>query len=120
MDDEYSFEREARTPYSESYVIETAQHSIGRVDIHFTSSVAYATLNVHESIDDEAVQTLIAEIDERIVSTADPHREDMIVTVWRGAEIGVFADDPEAMVAALEAEALEDEAADEPAPHSAV
>ncbi|HJM74365.1 MAG TPA: hypothetical protein QGI71_00660 [Dehalococcoidia bacterium] len=91
----YRFEREARTPHSESYAIEDDQHSLGRVDLHFTSSVAYATLAVHESLDDEAVQRLIAEIDERLVTSADPYREDFIVTVWRGREIGTFADEPD-------------------------
>lgn len=91
----YRFEREARTPHSESYAIEDDQHSLGRVDLHFTSSVAYATLAVHESLDDEAVQRLIAEIDERLVTSADPYREDFIVTVWRGQEVGTFADEPD-------------------------
>ena len=42
---------------------------------------------------DEALQTLIAAIDERIVSTADPYREDLVVTVWRGEQVGVFSDE---------------------------
>jgi hypothetical protein len=91
----YRFEREARTPYSESYAIESDEHSLGRVDLHFTSSVAYATLAVHDSLDEEAVQRLIAEIDERLVTSADPYREDFIVTVWRGREVGTFADEPD-------------------------
>ncbi len=91
----YRFEREARTPYSESYAIEDEQHSLGRVDLHFTNSVTYATLNVHDSLDEEAVQRLIAEVDERLVSSADPYREDLIVTVWRGREVGTFADEPD-------------------------
>ncbi len=92
---EYRFEREARTPHSECYAIEDAEHSLGRVDLHYTASVAYATLAVHHSLDDEAVQDLIAAIDERLVSTADPYREDFIVTVWRGEESGVYADEPD-------------------------
>ena len=90
---EYRFEREARTAQSEQWVIETQEHSIGRVDLHFTSSTTYATLAVHTSIGDEEVQTLIAEIDDRIVMSADPYREDLIVTVWRGEEAGVFAEE---------------------------
>jgi len=39
------------------------------------------------------VQDLIAQVDDRLVMTADPYREDLIVTVWRGVEVGVFADD---------------------------
>ncbi|MEZ4502510.1 MAG: hypothetical protein R3C39_07785 [Dehalococcoidia bacterium] len=90
---EYRFVREARTPQSESYAIEDAEHALGRVDLHFTSSATFATLAVHEAIDDDAVQELIAEIDDRLVMSADPYREDLIVTVWRGVEVGVFADD---------------------------
>jgi hypothetical protein len=92
---EYRFEREARTPHSEAYAIENAEHSLGRVDLHFTNSVTYATLAVHESLDEEAVQRLIAEIDDRLVSSADPYREDFIVTVWRGQEVGTYADEPD-------------------------
>ncbi len=88
---DYRFEREARTERSEQWEIETTEHSIGRVDLHFTSSTTYATLAVHSSVDDDEVQELIAEIDERLVLSADPYREDLIVTVWRGEEAGTFA-----------------------------
>lgn len=92
---DYRFEREARTPYSEVYTIEDGEHTLGRVDIHYTSSSTHATLAVHQSLDEDGVQALIAAIDERIVSTADPYREDFVVTVWRGEEFGVFADETE-------------------------
>ncbi len=92
---DYRFEREARTPYSESYTIEDDEHSLGRVDLHYTSSATYATVAVHQSLDDEAIQELIATIDDRLVSSADPYREDFIVTVWKGEETGVYADDPD-------------------------
>jgi hypothetical protein len=90
---DYRFEREARTPYSEVYTIDDGDNSLGRVDIHYTASATYATLSVHTSLDEDGVQALIAAIDERIVTTADPYREDFIVTVWRGEEFGVFADE---------------------------
>ena len=109
---EYRFEREARTPHSECYAIEDGEHSLGRVDVHYTSSVAYATLAVHHSLDDQAVQDLIAAIDERIVSTADPYREDFIVTVWRGKESGVYADEPDFPEDDEQAEAAADEGGD--------
>ncbi len=89
----FRFEREARTPYSESYSVEDADHSLGRIELHFTSSVTFGTLMVHESVTDEEIQDLIGEIDEQLVMTADPYREDLVVTVWRGEEVGVFADD---------------------------
>jgi hypothetical protein len=101
---EFRFEREARTPYSEQWSIDDGDHSIGRVDVHYTTSVTYATLAVHTSIDDETVQELISEIDDRVVTSADPYREDFIVTVWRGEELGVFAED-ETVEDGVEAEA---------------
>lgn len=90
---EYHFEREARTPYSEVYTVNDGQHSLGRVDLHYTSGVTYVTLAVHTSIKDADLHDLLEAIDDDIVSSADPYREDLIVTVWRGEEVGVFADD---------------------------
>jgi hypothetical protein len=90
----YRFEREARTPYSEVYVIESDEGTeIGRVDVHFTPSVTYATLCVGEQLSEDDVQDLIAQIDERVVMTADPYREDFVVTVWMGRESGVYSDE---------------------------
>jgi hypothetical protein len=66
---------------------------VGRVDIHFSPSVAYATLCVAESLSEDDVRELISEIDERLVLTTDPFREDFVVTVWTGKETGVFSDE---------------------------
>ena len=90
---DYRFNREARTPYSEVYAIDDGEHTLGRVDVHYTGSAAHATLVVHAALDDERVQDLIEALDDQIVTSADPYREDLIVTVWRGEEMGVFADD---------------------------
>jgi hypothetical protein len=92
----YRFEREARTPYSEVFIIEDEEgNEVGRVDIHFTPSVTYATLCVRDGTDEEAVQDLISQIDERLVMTTDPYREDFVVTVWKGHEAGVYSDEDE-------------------------
>jgi hypothetical protein len=74
---EYYFEREARTPNSESYMIEAENGRIGRVDIHFsTSGVVYGTLAVPERLTEEEIRDLIGEVDDRLVMTADPYREE--------------------------------------------
>jgi hypothetical protein len=99
----YRFERESRTPYSESYTVEEDERVIGRVDLHFTAGVAYATLCVPESLTEDDIQDLIGEIDERLVMTADPYREDFIVTVWAGREAGIYSDEDR------EAETVEEE-----------
>lgn len=90
----FRFEREARTPHSEVFVIEgDGGDSVGRVDLHYTPSVAYATLCIPESLGEDEIQDLIGQIDERLVMTSDPYREDFVVTVWNGREAGVYSDE---------------------------
>ena len=88
----YNFERETRTPQSEAFVIEANGDEIGRVDLHYAVSTAYATLCVPADFDDDAIEALIGEIDERLVMSWEPLRDDFIVTVWAGHEIGVFSE----------------------------
>lgn len=90
---EYHFERECRTPQSECYIIENAEDEIGRVDIHYTPTMAYATLCVSERLTEEDVREIVGEIDERLVLTTDPFREDFVVTVWAGRESAVYSDE---------------------------
>ena len=90
----YHFEREARTPYSEIFVIENeGGEDVGRVDLHFTPSVTYATLCLGDGMGEDDIQELISQIDERLVMTTDPYREDFVVTVWAGRETGVYSDE---------------------------
>ena len=90
---DYVFERECRTPYSECYILGSGEEEIGRVDIHYTPSMAYATLCVGEDMTEEDIRELVEEIDERLVLTTDPFREDFVVTVWAGREAAVFSDE---------------------------
>ena len=89
----YHFERLARTPQSEQWRIESDTSAIGRVDLHFTGAKVYGTLVVHTSVPEGEVEDLIADIDSRLVSTADEYREDFVVTVWRGTEFGTYSED---------------------------
>ncbi len=90
---EYYFERECRTPYSEAYLIMAEEEQVGRVDLHFTSAVVYATLCVGEALTTEGIRDLIDTIDEELVMTADVVRDDFIVTVHQGREAGIFSDE---------------------------
>ena len=90
---DYRFERECRTPYSEVYIITKEEEHIGRVDLHYVSDLAYATLCVNEDLTLEAIQDLVELIDEEMVMSAEMYREDFIVTVHQGKEIGVFSDE---------------------------
>lgn len=91
---DYRFERVSRTAQSEQYLVETAQHSVGRLDLHFTNAKAYGTLIVHVSLPEEEIEDLISVIDDRLVCSADEYREDFVITVWRGEEYGTFSEEP--------------------------
>lgn len=86
------FERESRTPYSEAYTILEDGGIIGRIDIHYQGANVHATLCTTADADEERIQQLIDAADERLVMTADPYREDFIVSVWRGSPAGVYSD----------------------------
>ena len=90
---EYRFERECRTTHSEAYLIVTGEEQVGKVDIHFTPSIVYATLCVGEKMSQDEIQDLIDTIDEDLVMSADVARDDFIVTVYQGKEAGVFSDE---------------------------
>ncbi len=104
----FQYERESRTAQSECYVIENERGSEARIDLHFGEAVTYGTLCVPVQWSDQDIQDVIADIDDRLVRTADPFRDDFIVTVWSGAEVGVYSNE----------ETLEDllEGADDAAP----
>ncbi len=86
------FEREVRTPHSESYTILEDGGICGRIDIHFQGANVYATLCLTADANEERIQAIIDEADERLVMNADPYREDFIVTVWKGSPAGVYTD----------------------------
>jgi hypothetical protein len=90
---DYNFERECRTEHSESFLIESDEAEFGRVDLHYTPSIAYATLCVPRGTSEDDIQELISEIDERLVLSNDPYREDFVVTVWQGEETGVYSEE---------------------------
>ena len=91
----FQFERESRTAESESFSILSDDNEIGRVDIHYGQDVVSATLCVPDDYSEDNIQELIAEVDERLVMTAHPFREDFIVNVWLGRQAGVYSEELE-------------------------
>ena len=87
----FNFERECRTPHSECYTVLEEDTAVGRVDIHFTSTLIHATLGVNESLTSEAVQDLIDTIDEQLMDSAGITRQEIIVHVHQGRDLGVFS-----------------------------
>jgi hypothetical protein len=89
----FHYERESRTPQSEAYVIENENGGRARADLHFTPSIVYSTLCVPTDWSEDDIRDVIADLDDRIVRTADPFREDFVVTVWAGEELAVYSDE---------------------------
>ncbi|HJP41813.1 MAG TPA: hypothetical protein QGF35_08935 [Dehalococcoidia bacterium] len=86
------FEREHRTKTSEAFVLWEDESLVGRVDLHYQGANVHATLCTTADASEERIHELIDAIDERLVMTADPYRDDLVVTVWRGSPAGVYSD----------------------------
>ena len=87
----FGFERECRTPHSECFTILEGEELVGRVDIHFTSSVIHATLTVAERLTTERIQYLIDRIDRELMDSLGITRQEVIVHVHQGRDLGVFS-----------------------------
>ncbi|MBM3939902.1 MAG: hypothetical protein FJ318_03215 [SAR202 cluster bacterium] len=85
------FERECRTPYSECYTILEEDQPQGRFDVHFAGNTVHATLTVSERFTQEEIQDLIDDIDAELLDAVGLSRDDLIVHVHQGREIGVFS-----------------------------
>ena len=87
----FGFERECRTAQSECFTVLESDEVIGRVDIHFTTSVIHAPLNVGESLTTERIQELIDTMDRDLMDSVGIGRQEIIVHVHQGRDLGVFS-----------------------------
>ncbi len=87
------FERQVRTEASEIFVAYGGARRLGRVDLHYARFEVHATLILEVELTDDEVQQLIDQMDEELVQTHDPEREDFLVTVYRGEELGFYSDE---------------------------
>jgi len=88
---DYYFERECRTAYSEAYNILDDETPIGRLDIHFAPLLVHATLCVSESLTTELIEELIQTIDEELLDVVGVARDEFIVHVHQGRDMGVYS-----------------------------
>ena len=96
--DDIHFERHFRTPYSEGYYImqgDSLQSNsrLGTVDIHFTSITVHGTLILERELEETDLTKLIEQIDEDLVLSADMPREDFLVSVYVGKDVGFYSDE---------------------------
>ena len=89
------FERTVRTESSEIFSIYGGARRVGRVDIHYGRFEVHATLLVEVDLTDDELQQIIDQLDEELVQTHDPEREDFLVTVFKAEELGFYSDEYE-------------------------
>jgi len=89
--DKFYFERECRTRSSECYTVLYGEKSVGRLDIHFTDNVVHASLNVLNHITLQQVQELIDTMDEELCEAVGVTKEEVVVHVHQGKDLGVFS-----------------------------
>ena len=87
----FYFERECRTAHSECYTVLGDEDAVGRVDIHFADTVVHATLSIAENLTTQEIQDLIDTIDEELIDSVGISRQEVIVHVHQGRDLGVFS-----------------------------
>ena len=96
--DDIHFERHFRTPYSEGYYIMQgnnlqSNNRLGTVDIHFTTTAVHGTLILERELEEADLTKLIEQIDEDLVLSADLPRDDFLVSVYVGKDVGFYSDE---------------------------
>jgi len=94
--DKFKLSRLVRTVSSEIYVIWAGEKRVGQMHLHFAHYTIHLTLMLETDISLSEEEELLAQVDEDIVSSYLPsfEREEMLVTVFRGEEVGSFSYTP--------------------------
>ena len=87
------FERQYRTPSSEGYRVQRDGTPLAQIELHYAHTVVYCTLVLFRDFSEHQQFGIIEEIDDHLVLSAEVPREDLMVTVYRGEEIGFYNDD---------------------------
>ncbi len=90
---QYRYDRHVRTPYSEGYEITDGTRRVGHIDLHYASQEVYATLVLEDQLDEDELLQLIEQIDDDLVLSAEMPRQDFMVNVYHGRDMGLYNDD---------------------------
>lgn len=88
-----SYHRQSRTASSEQYQLMDGEQKIGHLDLHFGSSEVFGTLVLDRELSEEDTTQLIEQIDEDLVLSSEVAREDFLLRVYVGHEVGLFSDE---------------------------
>jgi hypothetical protein len=86
------YDRLYRTPSSEGYLVSEGEQPLARLELHFGHSAVYGLLLFEHEPEEGEIRELIAHVDEDLVWTANVARDDFVVSVYTGRELGVFDD----------------------------
>ena len=87
----YIFERECRTPFSECYTVVDDDEPVGRVDIHFAEVMIHSAVSIGESLTNDDIQDLIDAIDRELLDAIGIVKQELVVHVHQGRDLGVFS-----------------------------
>lgn len=66
---------------------------LAQIELHYAHTVVYCTLVLFQDLTEHEQFAAIEEIDDHLVLSAEVPREDLMVTVYRGEEVGFYNDD---------------------------
>jgi hypothetical protein len=89
---ELRYDRLYRTAASESYLISDGERPLARLELHFAQTTVYGVLVFEREPAQQEIADLIGRVDEDLVWTAGVARNDFVVSVYVGRELGVFDD----------------------------
>lgn len=70
-----------------------SNNRLGTVDIHFTTTTVHGTLILERELEEADLTKLIEQIDEDLVLSADMPRDDFLVSVYVGKDVGFYSDE---------------------------
>lgn len=86
------YDRVCRTADSEAFLLSEGEEPLGRVDLHFGTTVVHGLFVLERELDEDTLHAVVERIDDDLVWTADRPRDDFLVTVYLGHEIASFSD----------------------------
>lgn len=87
------YHRQSRTPSSEQYVLMRGEDHLGHLDLHYGANEVFATLVLDIEPEEEEITELIEQIDEDLVLSGEVAREDFLIRVFVGREVGLYSDE---------------------------
>jgi hypothetical protein len=83
------YHRQSRTLSSEQYQILDGDQRLGHLDLHFGANEVFGTLVLGHELPEPEITRLIEQIDDDLVMSAEVPREDFMIRVFLGREVGM-------------------------------